>query len=421
MEVRLELVSPLCYRSLHAGNLTLYPLDSAMYVDLDDVLDGDPIEMDLMALEVPLPIWNALIPHNNISVRDLLLRYPPRSPPGAIGTIAFSSLEPTHLLSSHDITFSETIAGLLRHPLPSAASMTTIRIQSQGPGSSSHRSIVLGDGTAEAHFPTWMEKCITQMIAVESTVQRWSRATRWLRSPSSMADAGLTLECEQRLASTAWNVPVSMTRTALLTTPDLASLLGTAWLSEDHMNAGGEWINRQLGPNSPIRVLNTHFLGTLRHNRQRFRTWTPARPRELDGLIMNGAVTFLLVAVYQPEHWTYLHVNLADGSCVYIDTLDPENILVPDEVIEVLDWYLETVRPGLGALSEDLPTFEVDQQLDGHSCGPATLSTMAHVALGTELWTQASAPQHRKQWFIRFSAEFAAFSEVSCGILPART
>lgn len=51
----------------------------------------------------------------------------------------------------------------------------------------------------------------------------------------------------------------------------------------------------------------------------------------------------------------------------------------------------------------------MDQQLDSHSCGPATLSTIAHVALGEESWTQDQAPRHRKTWFLHVSGEFATY------------
>lgn len=248
------------------------------------------------------------------------------------------------------------------------------------------------------------------MVAAETLVQRYLNAACWLQSSDpTLSDISLTISCEQRLARMSWNTVSEVTRTAVLSTPDMASFLGHDWLNDEQMNAGGEWINRQLGAQSPIRVLNTHFLGSLANNRRRSPTWAPSRPRQLDQLIQNGTVSFLIVPVPRPNHWTYLHVHLGDGSCVYVDTLHPDDILAPSEILDVLDWWLETVCPDLGELSEELRTFDVDQQLDSHSCGPATLSTIAHVALGEESWTQDRAPQHRKRWFLRVSDEFATY------------
>lgn len=53
---------------------------------------------------------------------------------------------------------------------------------------------------------------------------------------------------------------------ALLTGAELTSILSNSWLTDEHMNAGGDWINAQLGESSRMRVLNTHFLGSLAVN-----------------------------------------------------------------------------------------------------------------------------------------------------------
>lgn len=400
----------------------MHVADSEMYTDIEIPEMLDYAGANALPSGVPPPVWVALSPANTLPVRDLLLRHTPRVSSGAFSTITFSSDEPTHLLfpESDNAEFVQTIiSSLLKAPLPSAASMEAIRTQSLELQAASRRSILLAFDGLKAHLPTWVGECVARMVTVENATQLWSGASRWLRSPASMEDAKLTVECEQRLASMGWNTSVSAYRTASLTTPDLASLLGTSWIGEDHMNAGGEWINRQLGPKSFIRVLDTHFLSNLRHNHRHFPTWSPSHPAELDQLVCNGDVTFLIVPVYLLERWAYLHVNVIDGSCVYVDSLHPDNVLVPDEVMNLFDWWLETVRPDLGPLSEELPTFEVERQLDRHSSGPATLSTMAHVALGGEPWTRAKAPQHRKRWFLRFSTEFETFLEVSSrALLP---
>ncbi|KAG8921912.1 hypothetical protein FRC01_014745, partial [Tulasnella sp. 417] len=190
---------------------------------------------------------------------------------------------------------------------------------------------------------------------------------------------------------------------------DVAILLGANWLTDEHMNAGGDWINAQLGQSSRKRVLNTHFLGSLAINRSQNPIWNPARPRQLDQLVRTGKVNFLMIPIYLHHHWAYLHVNIENRSCIYIDSLNPNQILTPDGILELLDWWLQTVKPLPFAtgLSEEERDFEVDCQQDGHSCGVAVLSTMAQVALGHESWQQERADWYRMQWFLHLSEQFA--------------
>lgn len=370
---------------------------------MDVDIDLTDTETEPPPLVVPPAVWAALIPSKSVPVTEFLLRHTHRSPRNRVSSISISHSNPTHLIDLTGILFSETVASLLKNPLPSPSALGAVRSHLADHPVPPPRSIKVSFGTERAHFPIWIERCITQMVVVEDITHRWFDATHWLRSSASMHDVPLTIACEQRLSSMGWNTTISAGHSAILATSDLASFLGSEWLSDEHINAGGEWINRQLGSDSPIRVLNTHFLGSLASNRRSFRTWTPSRPRELDQLIQDLRIIIAIFPVYTRNHWTSLYVNLGDGSCVYVDTLHPDNPIVPDEVIGLVDWWLATVLPGLGGLSEEPRSFEVDQQHDSHSCGPATLTTMAHVALGAAPWMREDAAQFRKQWFLRLS------------------
>ncbi|KAG8957954.1 hypothetical protein FRC05_009481, partial [Tulasnella sp. 425] len=190
----------------------------------------------------------------------------------------------------------------------------------------------------------------------------------------------------------------------------MATILGDNWLTDEHMNAGGDWINAQLGEQSRMRVLNTHFLGSLALNRSQNVVWNPSRPRKLDQLVTAGEINLLIIPIYLHHHWAYLHVNIENRSCIYIDSIHPNQILTPEGILELLDWWLEAVKPlpFETGLAEEERDFEVDRQEDGHSCGVAVLSTMAQVALGCEPWQQERAEWYRVQWFLRLSEQFTA-------------
>ncbi|KAG8938021.1 hypothetical protein FRC00_001924 [Tulasnella sp. 408] len=108
-----------------------------------------------------------------------------------------------------------------------------------------------------------------------------------------------------------------------------------------------------------------------------------------------------MIPVHLHHHWTYLDIDLINWSCVYFDSLDPDHLITPDGVLELVDWWLASVLPssfGEGLSEEDGRDFDADQQTDTHSCGIAVLSTMAHVALGSKAWSQERSKSHRETW-----------------------
>ena len=71
---------------------------------------------------------------------------------------------------------------------------------------------------------------------------------------------------------------------------------------------------------------------------------------------------------------------------VYVDSMDPENFFPPIEVVEVLDWWLDSMFGQQGGLVENFRDFPAGQQTGSHSCGVAVITTMAHVSMGWEPW-----------------------------------
>lgn len=379
-------------------------------------MDGEPLQDGPV-----LPhVWNALIPPDSLSITSLLTRYPLRTSE-TLPIISFHRSPPTCLTSFDNLAFNAVLAAIRDSPLPAASALRRIRERLPSAPSNGYQSLLITFGAEEGLFPLWFEKCLTQLETVERSARRWRASTRWLESSEPRLDPGAMLlraQCAARLDVLGWNKPLRSFPSALLTGTDLATFLSNDWLTDDHINAAGDWINAQLGDQSRTRVLSTHFLGLLSLNHQRHATWHPNRPYRIDELVTSGDVNFLLIPVHLPNHWTYLHVNIANRSCVYADSLDPDEIFVPDGVLGLLDWWLATVKPlpFETGLSEEERDFEVEGQTDSYSCGVFVISTMAHVALHDEPWLQGRAKSHQQKWFIRLSEE-CAFIGSKVGIL----
>jgi hypothetical protein len=83
-----------------------------------------------------------------------------------------------------------------------------------------------------------------------------------------------------------------------LTTKDLASFLSDDWLNDEMMNAGTDFITRQLGHESRARVVNV---------RSRHHTYRTKHPHPLDQLITEGRVDILYLPVHvNGNHWTLI-------------------------------------------------------------------------------------------------------------------
>ncbi|KAG8955751.1 Sentrin-specific protease 3 [Tulasnella sp. 424] len=356
-------------------------------IDLDgEDMDGDPIPV-----APPHHIWNALIPPDSLSATSLLIQFPDHSS-SSRPTLSFHPSLPTHFTSPDEAGLDLTLAIIQTSPLPERSAIRRIREGLESTLASEFQSLHISLGFVDGLFPFWFAKCLTQMEVAESSARLWRASLRWLqRGESDPAEVEVHSQCVTRLNTLVWYTPLEQFRSAVLHGTDLAGFLGDNWLTDEHMNAAGDWINMRLGEDSHSRVLSTFFLGSLALNRSQHPTWNPIRPRKLDTLVRDGHVPFLMIPVHLHCHWTYLYVDLMNRSCIYFDSLDPDNFIAPDGVLELLDWWLASVLPlpeEEGLSEEDTRNFDATEQTDGHSCRVAVLSIMAHVALGEESWTQ---------------------------------
>jgi Ulp1 family protease len=199
-----------------------------------------------------------------------------------------------------------------------------------------------------------------------------------------------------------------------LCTSRLPSLITDSWLSDEHINAGCDFVNHHPHCPSNLRVLHSFFLGSLQSRSRRRQSAAPmGHARALDTPIAHGTVNELLIPVHRPSHWALLYLDLITRCYVYVDSLSPESNAVPWSSINPINEWLSEVFNRDVVLAPGSRPFILGAQSDSHSCGVAVLSSMAYYALGGDFlpWFQHSAKEHRLRWAL---ALFAPDKEMVC-------
>jgi hypothetical protein len=186
----------------------------------------------------------------------------------------------------------------------------------------------------------------------------------------------------------------------------IPNLLCDSWLSDDHINAGVQFINTHAQCQPNLQVLDSFFPVHLERCFERSSSWSPRHPAPLDSLVASQKITQLLIPIHRPSHWTLLHVNIHTKCYAYADTLDLTTAQAPWPLIDLINRWLTSLLGIPTILITSAWPFPLSQQLDNHSCGVAVLSTMANYALGDPFgpWTQSTTLEHRLNWSLYFSA-----------------
>ena len=271
-----------------------------------------------------------------------------------------------------------------------------------------------------AHCPLWFENLIGKLEAPIRIQHRWFAAVEWLKMHSSASlgihDIDLILECRKIWAEIPWDAKVPALGAAVhITTEDLARFLSDEWLNDDMINAGADYISRQLGRSSRSRIVNCLLSQSLQNMRALVQQYMPRKPTRLDKEISAGLVDILYLPLHVfGNHWTLLRVDLVEGTFIYHDSLRPL-ATPPQATIDLITWWLDSILPDSRRmtfrLAED--TFTIPSQGDDHSCGIVILSTLAWILLHYNHWSQETAAAERMEWFIRLSSTVRAHSHVS--------
>ncbi|KAG9123678.1 hypothetical protein FRC07_014300 [Ceratobasidium sp. 392] len=321
----------------------------------------------------------------------------PATPP------AFSIDMPTLFTRLDMCDFDSSYKLLVLLPVPSLPQLSTLRC-SQQTATTPYLSIQLPRPLGiqrNLRLPPWIIGYWAQLHMLQAYAQSWSHSQEWLQNVRRQGKFHTTASrCLSQLVDLPLHSPLHLVPNFF--TSDLPTFLGSDWLSDTQMNAGGHFINSHPALPSTSRVLDTQFLVSLTLHQQRSLTWSPSRPRLLDTMVADGKIKDLYIAVHEEVHWTYLRVNVPSLTYQYTNTQSLATLQAPSSTVDSLNWWLSSVLGKLVLLKPIFRDFSADRQMDSHSCGVAVLTTMAHQALGGEFhaWAQKSTSLSRMQWFL---------------------
>lgn len=274
-------------------------------------------------------------------------------------------------------------------------------------------------GPEHVSFPDLLEVGAIQNQEHATGLQPvWASASAWLHNMhlagTNTRICGLAKDCLLRIQLIPSDSLIPGFSNAIaLSTGSLAAILGRAWLDDDVVNAGGEFIMGQLGEHSSVQIVNCLLPGHLMNMRSRSSSYAPTKPRRLDDRIRSGELHSLLIPLHvHGNHWTLCTVDLIQRTFMYVDSRD-DTARMPAHYQSILAWWLASILPG-DSFQAVSANFRAPRQTDDNSCGVVILSIMAHVLLGYDAWSQGLAEVFRMEWFLRLSNVYDADNTVSC-------
>ncbi|QRV92811.1 Ulp1 protease family, carboxy-terminal catalytic domain protein [Ceratobasidium sp. AG-Ba] len=302
---------------------------------------------------------------------------------------------PSNINSSFDIWIQIPVPNILHR---SAVHNAIAQASEEFPGVEISLEVTYHSGVV--HLPLWIMDIWPTLGTLAFHCREWASArSDLLRIASNGLDMGLLA---QEILQELEYIPLNAVVPALnpFRTSHLSELIMDTWLSDDHINAGCDFVNGHPSCPTHIRVLNSFFLAFLRRRFERSAE-LQHRALPLDALIADGAVRELLIPVHRPSHWALLYVDLVTWQYAYIDSMSPNVNSIPDSVINPINAWISALFNRDLALRPGVRPFPLGMQQDSHSCGVAVLSSIAYYALGGEVfqpWSQDSTKFHRLQW-----------------------
>jgi hypothetical protein len=256
------------------------------------------------AREIPSNVLATLIPSSFLTVAELLSQRTDTSYSSAQIPCYSTDIPNTLIGDLNSIAFRHIL--LQRRPdfLAALKHISSLRKQFDDAWLSGAQSIRL-PGDPLIRYPLWVEHLGDLEISTRKE-RSWYQASDWLNSTmSSSTDSntyGLAEECFESLNDIQWDgVVPGLGRDIHLSNKDLATFLSDEWTNDDMIDAGTDFISRQLGCTSRVRILKTYFVENLRSLRLTHNTYETKSPRLLDRLITDGRVDTLFVRFMSTE------------------------------------------------------------------------------------------------------------------------
>lgn len=267
------------------------------------------------------------------------------------------------------------------------------------------------------HYPLWMITLVSELRKSIRKQLKWNSSIEWLKDIWDLNESsevvGLTETCWYYLTRIPWDAIVPNAGTSCcLTTEHLVLFLSDEWLDNEMINAGVSFINRRRDSKRRVQITDCMFIDTLHLYRLQQPIYQFRRLSSLDASIQSGIVSVIDIPVNPGNHWACIRLYLDSHTVAYMDSLNP-SATPSAEMLDLISWYLDSILPASAPhtfSSVPLP-FSMPRQRDGHSCGVAVLSMLAHIHLGYPPWLPEIAPAERMRWFIRFTDGLLGASE----------
>lgn len=311
-------------------------------------------------------------------------------------------------LFTHADTFETSFNIWLALPIPGTPQLSQLRqaLSEAQVAPQSILSLKVSYGHHQIYLPAYVVNLWPRLHTIIRHCKAWAAAQSALIrvAESEQAYAPLARDMLSRLSIVA--ADASIPGLLYFRTSHLSDLITDSWLSDEHINAGAQFINLSSQRLPSVYVFDTFWISQMRRNLERYGNSGLDRPSIPDSAVGSGSATELLIPVHQPSHWTLLYVNVTRQCYSFCDTLDPSETSAPGECIDLVNNWLSRILHSPITLVPEARPFELDYQTDTHSCGVAVLSTMACYALGHPFqpWSQATAKRHRLNWALWLSS-----------------
>ncbi len=378
---------------------------------------SDPMPREVVrarneARAIPSAAAGVILPSADASISTVLQHRHPLHAKATNDTPPTYCDEPPNVLIDSELETADILA-VAHHFWLAVPSAVVLRSTFDTAWLSGAQSIALPSDPVN-RYPLWVEHLLDKLSLYWTRQQRWEACARWLsdKAGASQACATLAVECQESWEVLPSTGPVPGFGPAVkLSMADLSIFLSVEWLNDEMINAGLDYILRDVPKTSRLMLVNSMFVNSLRamHQRQKYRSW---KNSQLDNGIRAQEIDVLYIPTHvHNSHWTLLSINLVQRTYSYSDSLDPV-AQPPPEILQLLCWWLCKLRPDFGDLHQVDALYEMPQQADTYSCGVIVLSTLASHLLDHEPWTPETEPAHRMQWFLRLSADPQDGSEV---------
>ncbi|KAF4590802.1 hypothetical protein EYR40_009399 [Pleurotus pulmonarius] len=383
-------------------NLTV-PFISSQWIGVNQKYPDEPpqevhwAKRDAFALP---PEYSHYLPASSLSVHDLLYMQLPKESSELIIASAerwFSRDTPT--------TDPECILERTIPPKSFLASLEKACGQAWFDGAQSVIDHRYNDGLDR--LPRFVITFWREMVRIQEKRKTWERSFTWLskeekRLNQTAGDVEIVRNAMGYFKVIGWNTPLA--QRPFVASFELAPLLGTAWLSDEHIDLMIEVISDRIKEEgvrtSIVAPLNLSASITLRGTKKE----TASSKRQLDEIkseIQSKGVTRMYFPVHvNGNHWIAAFVDFERRTYGYGDSLTGIYMQSPLKFMRSLGSWLKDTFGGrrFEAQGDSLMR---GSQTDSFSCGIIAINAIEHAIFGERLWEAQRAAPERIRWFVR--------------------